>query len=116
MTSTIYSIIVPYMKDLIKILRPPQTVEDFMVNHDQWVKARSRQLEVLAKFITAQTLLHLPYYNQDTIVNASEKVLREKATDCFFPLSMERPFVKDVKLYQILHTYLLLTEKHGVRS
>lgn len=28
---------------------------------------------------------------------------------------IESSFVKDVKLYQILHTYLLLTEKHGVR-
>lgn len=65
------------MKDLIKTLRPPQTVEGFMANHDQWVKTRSHQLKVLARFITAQTLLHLPYYNQDTIVNASEEVLGE---------------------------------------
>jgi len=65
------------MKDLIEELRPQEPIRSFMDTNEEWIHSRARQLGVMAKYITTQTLLHLPYYDQEDIQYSQPDILRQ---------------------------------------
>jgi hypothetical protein len=65
------------MKRLAEQLRPPLTIQKFMEGNEEWAQTRARQLGIVAKYVTTQALLHLPYYTPETITDESLDVLRE---------------------------------------
>lgn len=65
------------MKDIIESLRPQEPIKNFMDVNEGWTHLRARQLGIMAKYITTQALLHLPYYDQDIIQNSQEDLLKE---------------------------------------
>lgn len=64
------------MKKLIEDLRPPAVIHEFIENNEEWANTRARQLGIVAKYITTQALLHLPYYDSESIAKKPD-VLRE---------------------------------------
>ena len=65
------------MREIIQQLRPDASIQDFMDKNTEWSNERSRQLQVVAKYITTQTLLHSPYYDAGEIVHDSFRVLSD---------------------------------------
>jgi len=63
------------MREIIRQLRPDASIQGFMDKNTAWSNERSRQLQVVAKYITTQALLHLPYYDTGEIVHDSSRVL-----------------------------------------
>lgn len=67
------------MKQLIEQLRPSEVIDNFVDKNKDWSQMRARQIGVMSKYVTIQTLLHLPYYCESSIIN-DEDVLSEVDT------------------------------------
>lgn len=65
------------MKRLVEDLRAPEPILNFLETNEEWAQTRARQLGVVAKYVTTQALLHLPYYSPEAIVETSPDVLRD---------------------------------------
>lgn len=65
------------MKKLVENLRAPESIQEFMAANNEWSQTRARQLGIVAKFVTTQALLHLPYYEESQITGYSSEVLRD---------------------------------------
>jgi len=65
------------MRELVESLRPSIPIRSFIENHEDWTQTRARQLGILAKYVTTQALLHLPYFSQEAIINNQPDILRE---------------------------------------
>lgn len=65
------------MKKLIEDLRPPESIQEFLDTNEEWTQIRARQLGIVAKYVTTQALLHLPYYTPEDITKNSSDVLRD---------------------------------------
>ena len=65
------------MREIIQQLRPDASIQDFMDKNTAWSNERSHQLQVVAKYITTQALLHLPYYDTGEIAHDSSRVLSD---------------------------------------
>lgn len=65
------------MKKLVEDLRPPEPIQQFLEANEEWVQTRARQLGIVAKYVTTQALLHLPYYSPEAMIKTSPDVLRD---------------------------------------
>lgn len=65
------------MKRLVESLRPSESIQKFLNTHEEWAQNRARQLGVVAKYVTTQALLHLPYHAPEDITENSSDVLRD---------------------------------------
>lgn len=65
------------MKELADNLRAPQSIHNFIDANEEWAQTRARQLGIVAKYVTTQALLHLPYYETDDITENGVDVLRD---------------------------------------
>lgn len=65
------------MKRLLEDLRPPEPIKRFLDANEEWVQVRARQLGIVAKYVTTQALLHLPYYASEDIAESTSNVLRD---------------------------------------
>ncbi|MDO4773859.1 MAG: hypothetical protein Q4A37_01905 [Candidatus Saccharibacteria bacterium] len=63
------------MREIVRQLRPGPSIQDFMERNTEWSNESSRQLGIVAKYITIQALLHLPYYNEEEIIHDDPRVL-----------------------------------------
>lgn len=65
------------MKRLVEDLRPPEAIQEFLETNEEWTQTRARQLGIVAKYVTTQALLHLPYHSPGAITDTGPDVLHD---------------------------------------